>query len=79
MSDEDVKKVQGDVDLDNVLDKLDVHDNVLDKELEEVEQNVGDDVLGDDIDNDDDANMANPLNMNVEQDDADDELDEEEG
>ena len=47
------------------------------EELEELEPNVGEDVLDDDIDDDDDANMANPLNMNFEHDDTADELDEE--
>ena len=44
------------------------------KELEQVEQNVGDDVP----DDDDHANMANPLNINSELDDIGDEFDEEE-
>ena len=53
-----------------------------DKELEEFKPNVGghvsdDDMFGiDDID-DDDAYMANILNMNSELDDINDELDEE--
>ena len=57
---------------------IDDIDNVSDKELEEVEPNVGDDVPDDDIDDDDDAHMVNPLNMNSEIDDIYDELDEEE-
>jgi hypothetical protein len=59
---------------------------VLDEELEEVEPNVGDNVLDDDIDDDmignddidDDVDMANPFNINSELDDTDVELDEEE-
>jgi hypothetical protein len=70
--DEDIKEVQGYVNPDNVLDRLDGIDNVLDEELEEVEPNVGKDVLDDDIDNDDDLEMDNPLNMNFELDDIDD-------
>ena len=50
---------------------------MLDKELEEVKLNVGEDVLDDDINKCDDVDMANALNMNYERDDIDDELDEE--
>jgi hypothetical protein len=70
---------------DNVLDEDDIYD-VSDKELEEVEPNVGEHVLDDDIDDDDmigiediddDSNMVNPFMMNSEPYDIDDELDEE--
>ena len=60
-----------------------IHDDVLDKELEEVKQNVGDYVLDDDMIAIDDSDvdvvdMANILNMNSEPYDIDEELDEEE-
>jgi hypothetical protein len=58
---------------------------VLDEELEEVEPNVGENVLDDGIDDDmigndnidDDVDMANPFNINFEPDDTNVELDEE--
>ena len=79
MSDEDVEEVQGYVNQYNVnLDELDDIDIVSDEELEEIKQNVEEHVLDDDIDNDDDVYVVDPLNMNSELDDIADELDEEE-
>ena len=61
---EDVKEYQGDVE-DNVLNEDVIHDDVLDKELEEVRNNVGEYVLDVDMfgieDNDDNADMGTIL------------------
>ena len=84
MSDEDVEEVQGIyVNWDNSnLDELYDIDITSDEELEEVEPNLEKHVLDDDIDDevdDDDADddMVNPLYMNSEMDDTNDEMDEE--
>ena len=60
---EDVKEVQGIyLNQDNAnLDELYDIDMVSDEELEEVEPNVEEHVPDDDIYDDDDANMVNPL------------------
>ena len=75
-SDEDIEEDQGDI-KNNVLNEGSIHDDVLDEELEEAKQNVGDYVSDDDMfgidDNDyDDVDMDNILNIKFEPDDIDD-------